>query len=155
MESKLYIANEQTDYEMNCAFCCLLENAIRATLFHERFFRQWEISLTLTDDEKIHELNKKYRDKDKPTDVLSFPQYSFEDGDKPKRGEVAVLGDIVINTQQCARQAKELRHSFEREAAFLCVHSVLHLLGYDHERSQKEDEEMCAIQREIIAKIGL
>ncbi len=152
--SKLYISNEQSKYEMNCAFCCLLEEAIRMTLWHERYYRRWEISLTLTDDEGIRLLNKQFRGTDSATDVLSFPQYTFTGEDRPVGWRRAVLGDIVINTERCAKQAKELGHSFEHEAAFLCVHSVLHLLGYDHEISVEDEEKMCAVQRDVIRSLG-
>ena len=154
MGSKLYISNEQHDYAMNCKFCHLMEEAIRNTLWHECYFRRWEISLTLTDDEGIRGMNKQFRGVDAPTDVLSFPQYSFVGLDAPHGFRRAVLGDIVINTQRCAKQAKEFGHSFEQEAAFLCVHSVLHLLGYDHEVSLEDEEEMCRIQREVVKSLG-
>ena len=129
--SKLYISNEQSKYEMNCSFCCLLEEAIRKTLWHERYYRRWEISLTLTDDEGIRLLNKQFRGNDSATDVLSFPQYTFTGEDRPTGWKRAVLGDIVINT-----------------------HSVLHLLGYDHEVSMEDEEKMCAVQRDVIRDLG-
>ena len=84
--------------------------------------------------------------------MLSFPLY--EAGQIPNEDGVC-LGDIVISLERAGEQANEYGHSFEREVAFLCVHSVLHLLGYDHERSEEEDAEMRAKQREIMEIMGL
>ena len=114
-----------------------------------------EISLSFVSLDEIHELNRDYRGVDRPTDVLSFPMYDL--GELPHGstadGATVLLGDIVVSVERAAAQAAELGHSTDREIAFLCIHSTLHLLGYDHERSQKEDEDMCLRQREIIAKL--
>ncbi len=91
------------------------------------------IDFSFVDDARIQELNRDYRGKDKPTDVLSFPLFEHgEEFDFPVSGEEIALGDIVISTQTAARQALEQAHSFEREIAFLATHGALHLLGYDH-----------------------
>lgn len=133
----------------------LIRAAIAETLFYERIYFDTEISVTLCGDEHIKALNKQYRDKDKATDVLSFPMYDL--GELPHGGDAdgatVLLGDIVVSVERAAKQAAELGHSVDREIAFLCIHSTLHLLGYDHERSKKEDEDMCLRQREIIAKL--
>ncbi len=131
---------------------CLIRDAIEETLFYERFLRDTEISVTLCDNESIRALNARYRQKDAATDVLSFPLYEREELEEETDGTVE-LGDIVLSVERAAAQAKELGHSTDREIAFLCVHSTLHLLGYDHERSAEEDEEMCRRQREIMEKI--
>ena len=135
----------------------LIRSAIAEALFYERVFFNAEISVTVCDDEYIKSLNKKYRDKNKATDVLSFPMY--DEGELPKGsdadGATVVLGDIVLSLPHAVAQARELGHSLEREIAFLCIHSTLHLLGYDHERGKAEDEDMCRRQREIVAKLGL
>lgn len=90
------------------------------------------IDFSMVDDAKIHALNRDYRGKDAPTDVLSFSLWEDDDGfPMPDSGAVA-LGDIVISAQTAARQAAEQGHSFEREIAFLTIHGALHLLGYDH-----------------------
>ncbi len=133
----------------------LVKKAIRAALEYENFTQPCEVSVTFTDNEGIRELNREYRGKDAATDVLSFPLYDFAAGDKPVPGERAELGDIVLSLERAREQAAELNHSYEREAAFLCVHSVLHLLGYDHELSEEDDEDMCRRQREIMTKLGL
>lgn len=94
-----------------------------------------EISLTLVSLEEIRELNRDYRDVDRETDVLSFPQYECVE-EMPEEGELC-LGDVVICLDKVKSQAEEFGHSFEREFVYLFVHSLLHLLGYDH----MEDDE--------------
>lgn len=135
----------------------LIRRAIAETLFYERILFATEVSVTLCDDAYIKDLNRQYREKDTATDVLSFPLY--EGGELPKDGdadgETVPLGDIVISVERAAQQAAELSHSTDREIAFLCIHSTLHLLGYDHELGDEEDADMCRRQREIIAKLGL
>lgn len=111
-----------------------------------------EISLTLVSLDEIRELNRDYRDVDRETDVLSFPQ--FEDvEDMPEFGELC-LGDVVICLDKVEEQAKEFGHSFERELIYLFVHSMLHLLGYDH---MEEEEKAAMRQREeaVMNAIGL
>ena len=102
----------------------------------------YEISLLITNDETIHQLNKEYRQKDKPTDVLSFP---MEDD--------IMLGDIVISLDTAKNQALEREIGLEREIAFLFIHGLLHLLGYDHETSVEDEKEMFALQEEILKKL--
>ena len=130
----------------------VIRRAIKATLAYEAFPASVEISLTLCDGPYIRELNAEYRQKDSETDVLSFPIFDQEEED-PVGGEIVPLGDIVLNLDRAAQQAAELGHSAMREIAFLAIHSTLHLLGYDHERSPEDDEDMCRRQREIIALI--
>ena len=111
--------------------------------------------LRFTDDNGIHEINRDQRGVDRATDVLSFPLYDFYAGETPLGDGCVELGDIVLSLERAKEQAAELGHSYEREAAFLCVHSVLHLLGYDHERSPEDEEIMCSRQREIMKKLKL
>ena len=103
-----------------------------------------EISVTFVDMEEIHELNKLHRGVDKPTDVLSFPQFEDVCEEAPEEGEIC-LGDVVICRDKAAQQAEEFGHSFEREILYLFVHSVLHLLGYDH---MQDDEKRVTRTRE-------
>ena len=126
-----------------------------------------EINLTITDNNGIHELNKEFRQIDRPTDVLSFPMTDFEtpadfdslDSDdvcdcfNPDTGEL-MLGDIVISAEKVLEQAKEYGHSVRREFCFLIVHSMLHLIGYDH---IEEDDRvvMEALQKEILDSAGI
>lgn len=110
-----------------------------------------EVSLVLTDNAGIHALNREYRGVDRPTDVLSFPQFAAEE----KIPEGAALGDIVISLPKAAEQADEYGHSRRREFCFLFVHGLLHLLGYDHELSAADEERQFARQREILELIGV
>ena len=120
------------------------------------FIRDCDISVTVTDNIHIHELNREYRGVDRPTDVLSFPMYSFTDDDMPEEGPApVVLGDIVISVERAKEQAVEYGHSFQREISFLTVHSVLHLLGYDHEVSEEAENEMFSLQDKIMDKLGI
>ena len=133
----------------------LIEKAVRGTLECENFDRNVIVSVTFTDNEGIREKNREFRDIDRATDVLSFPMYDMANGDMPEEGMDCELGDIVLSLERAAEQAVEFGHSYERECAFLTVHSMLHLLGYDHVNSEEEDEEMRAHQRVIITHIGL
>ncbi len=111
-----------------------------------------EISVTFVDMEEIHQLNLDYRGVDSPTDVLSFPQ--FDDlNDLPEDGEIA-LGDVVICKQKAEEQAEEFGHSFEREIMYLFVHSVLHLLGYDH-MDEDEKKIMRRREEEVMTELGI
>ena len=133
----------------------LIRKAILATLEYENAEEDCEVSITFCDNEYIKCLNKKYRGKDSATDVLSFPLYEDGKFDISECISGAMIGDIVISLERAEEQAKELGHGFLREVAFLAIHSTLHLLGYDHERSEEEDELQCKAQREIIAKVEI
>ncbi|MBR5316101.1 MAG: rRNA maturation RNase YbeY [Firmicutes bacterium] len=111
-----------------------------------------EISVTFVEAEEIRELNRDYRDNDKVTDVLSFPQ--FDDlNDIPDFGEIC-LGDVVICKDRAMEQAEEFGHSFEREIIYLFTHSILHLLGYDH-MEEEEKKEMRAREEEVMTHLGI
>ena len=112
-----------------------------------------ELSVTFVGLDEIHELNREYRGVDRPTDVLSFPQFEDLEEEIPEVGEIC-LGDVVICREKAEEQAEEFGHSFERELVYLFTHSVLHLLGYDH---MEEDEKKVMRQREeeIMEQIGL
>ncbi len=136
--------------EIDYYFKLVLRRAVVATLKHENFNRDVEVSITLCDNDYIKALNKAYRNKDTATDVLSFPLYDFrEEEDFIEMGAIT-LGDIVISIERAKAQAKEIGNPFLKEAAFLTVHSMLHLLGYDHELSEEDEEAQCKAQREII-----
>ena len=153
---KLYFTDEQTKFRITRRLKKLVREAVLTTLSYEGFCNDCAVSVTFTDNEGIRALNAEYRDIDRETDVLSFPLTDFEGGDEPPADEPErMLGDIVLSLEKTASQAEEFGHSFEREAAFLCVHSMLHLLGYDHVNSEEEDEEMRRRQREILEKMGL
>ncbi len=126
----------------------LVRRAIEATLAYEKFEKDTEVSVSFTDNDGIRAINREYRDIDAPTDVLSFPMLDFDDMDNTS------IGDIVISLERAAEQAEEFGHSFEREVAFLTVHSVLHLLGYDH-MNEVDETDMRARQREVMKVMGL
>ena len=132
------------------ALRAVIRRAVYATLKHEDFPYPTEVSVTLCGADRIHELNREYRGVDRPTDVLSFPLY--EDGrfDEAECRDLCELGDIVLSVPRAKEQAGELGHGFLREIAFLTVHSMLHLLGYDHERGEEEEERQCRVQKEIV-----
>ena len=157
MKRELYIDFSATDNfdEADYYLKLVLRRAILATLEYEKFPLPARVSVTLCDNGHIHALNKQYRGVDRPTDVLSFPLY--EDGDFSDAellGE-AELGDIVLSLERAKEQAMEIGHTFLEEVAFLAVHSTLHLLGYDHEKSKEDDEDQCKRQREIVKNIEI
>ena len=138
--------------EINYGLKMTVRNAIRTALEHEEFDTDAQVSVTFCDNAYIRELNKEYRGKDKHTDVLSFPMYDFYGGEEPEvmDGEPIMLGDVVISLERCREQAEEIGNSFLHEIAFLTAHSLLHLLGYDHERGEEDEAEQCRAQKEII-----
>ncbi|SDC74521.1 probable rRNA maturation factor [Melghirimyces thermohalophilus] len=113
-----------------------------------------EVSVTIVDDGEIHRLNKEYRQVDRPTDVLSFPQWDPEEEWNLDAAVPIPLGDIVISFPRAQEQAQAYNHSLERELGFLAVHGFLHLLGYDHGNKQAE-REMFSRQEEILSRAGL
>ena len=129
-----------------------VRTAVSATLKHEEFFRDAEVSVTFTDDAYIRTLNAEYRKKDAATDVLSFPIY--EKGEPYTTPDTPVLlGDIVISLERAKEQGEKIGNTLEEEVSFLTVHSTLHLLGYDHETSQEDEDEMFGIQKKIVEEI--
>ena len=157
MKLKVYFENEQTAIPLTYKVKMLVRNAIEATLDYEQYGNPCEVSVSFTDNEGIHELNRKFRGIDRPTDVLSFPlfDYAGESEEPPVDELMGMLGDIVISLEQAQAQANEYGHSFEREVAFLTVHSMLHLLGYDHETGEEDETEMRRRQSEIMEILGL
>lgn len=134
----------------------VMEKIALDSLQYEGFQEECEISISIVDNEEIHQINKQFRGIDRPTDVLSFPQLTFEEGeimDRNEKGEV-VLGDIIISLERAREQAAEYGHSLKREIAFLTAHSMLHLLGYDH-MEPEEEAEMFAKQKEILEQAGI
>ena len=154
-KTMIYFMND-TDTPITYKLKRLVRRAVCESLEYEGFYNDAEVSVTFTDNEGIRALNAEYRGIDKETDVLSFPLTDFEGGEEPPADEAAIsLGDIVVSLEKARTQAKEFGHSFQREVAFLCVHSMLHLLGYDHVDSDEDDAEMRRRQSEILVKMGL
>ena len=154
---KIDFENQQEGVPVTYRLKMMIRHAIEATLDYEQYRNPVEVSVTLTDNRQIRELNRRFRQIDRATDVLSFPlfDYSGEQGEPPVDELVGMLGDIVISLEQAQLQAQEYGHSFEREAAFLCVHAMLHLLGYDHETGEADELDMRRRQSEILERLGL
>ena len=152
----IYFENSQDKLDVTYKLKRLIRFAVEATLAYENYHNTAEVSVTFTDNAGIKELNKKYRNIDKETDVLSFPLFDFDGSDEPPVDEMEnMLGDIVVSLEKAAAQADEFGHSFEREVAFLCVHSTLHLLGYDHETSEADELDMRQRQTAVMEMLGL
>ena len=128
---KIYYDDRQDDIKISEEIKDLIEKSIAAVLKVEELDENVEVSVSFVGDEEIRELNRDYRGVDKSTDVLSFPM------DDEFILDNRILGDVIINTRRVMEQAEELGHSNEREFSYLTVHSILHLLGYDH----MEDED--------------
>jgi len=142
---EIFIENIQDKIEITDEILELMEKAIKMCLEHEKFEYPYEVSIILTDNEKIREINYEQRNIDKPTDVLSFPIVDMYDGViKSSQGDFdldegrIILGDILISMEKAKEQSMEYGHSFERELIFLLTHGVFHLLGYDHDTPERE-----------------
>ena len=151
MKHTVILSNEQNKVKLSFSLKRLIKKAIVTALDYEQFDRPCEVSVTVVDNEAIREINREHREIDRPTDVLSFPMFD-EDFDD---GELCILGDIVLSLEKAVEQAEAYGHSLRREVAFLTVHSVLHLLGFDHEESKAEESEMFETQEEILAIMKL
>ena len=141
--------------KVDCRLKSLVRVGILTTLMKESFPYDARVSVTFADNAYIHTLNREYRGVDRHTDVLSFPMYDDGEFDEVECEGGAVLGDIVISIERAKEQAKEVGNTFHHEVAFLTVHSVLHLLGYDHERSPIDEEDQCQRQRAIIENVDI
>jgi probable rRNA maturation factor len=130
----------------------LLNKAVQAALRDEGYREDAEVSLVFVDDDYIQELNIKYRGVDSPTDVLSFAMLEGESF--PGEEEEVILGDVIISLETAERQAREFGHSFQREVAYLTLHGVLHLLGYDHQE-EVDRRRMREREEEILARLEL
>jgi len=146
----------------NKANCALIRKVIRTALCAEGAAFPCEVDVLLTDDGGIRAINKEMRQVDEPTDVLSFPMFDLEPGQHPDPEEDAdpgsglvPLGDMVISVERVAAQAREFGHSRRRELAYLVVHSVLHLLGYDHLDEGPQKARMRAREEAILAELGI
>jgi probable rRNA maturation factor len=152
----IYFLNDQERFTVTYAQKILVRRAVEATLAYEGYKNNAEVSVTFTDNEKIRKINNEFRGIDKPTDVLSFPLTDYESSNVPFADELdGSLGDIVISLERAKEQADEFGHSFEREIAFLTVHSMLHLLGYDHVNSEEEELDMRKRQSDVLKNMGL
>ena len=141
--------------------CALIRKAIRTALSAERVDFPCEVDVSVTSDEGIHQINLDMRQVDRPTDVLSFPAFDLTPGELPGPEEadpatgLVPLGDMVISLERVNAQAKEYGHSSRRELAYLVVHSVLHLLGYDHLDEGPQKAQMRGREDAIMAELGI
>lgn len=157
MKHQIYFENEQDKLSADEALLNLLEQVAEAVAKAEGVKWPLMVEVLLTDNEGIREMNREYRGLDRATDVLSFPMLEnikeatpldMEDG-------FLVLGNVVISLERAREQAEEYGHSFRREAAFLMAHSMYHLLGYDHEKSEEEEKVMFEKQEAVLKEMGL
>lgn len=139
----------------------LLERVINAALEAEGVELPCEINVLLTDNEGIHQVNLDMRGVDRPTDVLSFPMFDLQPGDKPGKEDedpdtgLVPLGDMCISLERAQAQAEEYGHSVQRELSYLAVHSVLHLLGYDHMDEGPMKKQMRQREEDILGTLGI
>ena len=158
--AEIIIENNQDKLKIDKDIENTIEQVILKTLEEEGCDFDAEVSVTIVDTEEIKEINKEQRNVDAVTDVLSFPMLEFDEegniinSDFDLDGDKLLLGDIVICAERAKAQAEEYGHSFRREMAFLTVHSMLHLLGYDH-MEEAEEREMFARQEEILNSLGI
>lgn len=155
MSNKVLISNEQNVVKIPSGLRILIRRSCNAVLEYEHFEGAAEISVTFVDDARIHQLNKQYREKDMPTDVLSFPMGENGKYDINESNGCKILGDIVISMERAMEQAELYGHSLQREVAYLTVHSMLHLLGYDHEASGLQAVHMREKEEAVLVQLGL
>ena len=152
---KVIITNDQKEIKIPTGVRMLIRRCCNAVLVNENFEGSAEISVRFVDDEIIHELNREYRHVDRITDVLSFPLGENGVYDINHDTGAKILGDIVISMQHAVMQADLYGHSLQREIAFLTVHSMLHLLGYDHEAEGLERVRMREKEEAVLTQLGL
>ena len=160
MNSQLII---ETEVEGAEPFAALLRRVIPAALEAEGVAFPWEVDVLFTDDGGIRAINREQRGVDAPTDVLSFPMFTLTPGTPPTLDEVEAdpgtglvpLGDMVISLERARAQGEEYGHGAQREAAYLAVHSVLHLLGYDHLDEGPQKRQMRAREEAILSSLGI
>ncbi len=162
MEHRIRITPE-VELDRQEAVSALIERCARAALHAEGAPEGCFVDVTIVDGASIREINRENRGKDMETDVLSFPMLEFFDGEWPEAVEeernpadgLIFLGDMILNYDRAAEQAAEYGHSVERECGFLTVHSMLHLLGYDHERSEAERLLQREREEAVLGQLGL
>ncbi len=146
---RLLIDQRTKEKKIDEKYISFIENAISTSLKMAGYGDDFEISFSVVDEDEIRELNRDYRGKDSVTDVLSFPIF--------ERGEIqegSMLGDVVICAKRAQEQAEDFGHSYEREIIYLTVHSILHLLGFDHEE-EEEKLEMRGLEKKIMKELEI
>ena len=152
---KVIISNEQHEVRIPTGVRLLVRRCCTAVLVLEEFDGSAEISVTFVDDDEIQKLNKEYRNIDRSTDVLSFPMGENGVYDINQDTGAKILGDIVISIPHAIDQADRYGHSLQREIGFLTVHSMLHVLGYDHVNGGIESVRMREKEETVLTKLGL
>lgn len=152
---KVMITNNQTEVKIPVGIRLLVRRCCHAVTQYEGFDDDFEVSVSFVNDKDIHKLNNEYRGIDRSTDVLSFPLGENGNYDINHETGALLLGDIVISLETACRQAQIYGHSLEREIGFLTVHSMLHLLGYDHEESSLQERIMREKEEAILSSLGI
>ena len=151
---KVIITDDQKAVRIPTGLRMLIRRACIAVLRNEKFKGCAEVSVTFVNNEDIKKLNAKFRDKDVETDVLSFPMGENGEYDINHATGAKILGDVVLSMEKAQEQAQTFGHSFEREVCYLTVHSMLHLLGYDH-MVDEEKAVMRVKEEAVMSQIGL
>ena len=160
MSHKISVTGEKKGIN-NPRLAAMLRRTVKAALSAEGVACDCEINILLTDDEGIREVNRDMREIDRATDVLSFPMFDLVPGEHPDEYDadpdtgLVPLGDMCISVERAQTQAQEYGHSFDREICYLCVHSVLHLLGYDHLDEGEMKRQMRSREEEIMSTLKL
>ena len=160
MSHKISVTGEKKGIN-NPKLAAMLRRTVKAALCAEDVACDCEVNILLTDDEGIREVNRDMRDIDRATDVLSFPMFDLVPGEHPDETDadpdtgLVPLGDMCISVERAQAQAQEYGHSFDREICYLCVHSVLHLLGYDHLDEGEMKRQMRSREEEIMSTLKL
>lgn len=152
---KVMIRNNQREVKIPVGLRLLVRKCCQAVLTEENFVGAAEVSVSFVNNAEIRKLNRVYRNKDKSTDVLSFPLGENGVYDLNNETGAYLLGDVVISMETAVKQAHIYGHSLEREVGFLTVHSMLHLLGYDHETSPLEAAKMHEKEEVILDSLGI
>ncbi|MEG0616292.1 MAG: rRNA maturation RNase YbeY [Oscillospiraceae bacterium] len=155
MSHKVYITNNQNAVKVPSGLRILIRRSCNAVLEFEKFEGPAEVSVTFVDNEEIKRLNEQFRKKPVATDVLSFPLGENGVYDINQETKAAMLGDVVISLEKATEQAELYGHSLQREVAFLTVHSMFHLLGYDHEAGGIEAVKMREKEEAALIQLGL
>ncbi len=152
---KVTTTNQQSNIKVPTGVRMLIRRCCNAVLTQENFDGDAEVSVSIVDDEQIQKLNKEYRNIDRSTDVLSFPLGENGVYDINHDTGAKLLGDIVISIEHAYDQAEKYGHSLQREIAYLTVHSMLHLLGYNHEEGGLEAVHMREKEETVLTQLGL
>lgn len=152
---KVYVKNNQNEIKVPVGIRMLIRRCCQAVLTTEGFRDNAEVSVSFVSNSEIKLLNRNYRNKDSVTDVLSFPLMEGNDVERNPETGYILLGNIVISLETAVKQASNYGHSLEREIGFLTVHSMLHLLGYDHESSPLDERIMREKEESVLEKLGI